>query len=409
MSLVFQDKLTQGIDNPNTKISPNDYMSYNAWKIQNKVQQKENLEEMKEAALLLQPISRKQVRFEGQSQQSFPHLITETARNINPQQTNGLPTIKNGIPSSTLISKPFEEIYMQNIPSRHLDLSIIDMQPRKDVAVKNSIISQNSLQEDPAKGTYKDYSKLASQKNQIYQQEEPRPINNCKKLSNQRMNQKRNISNNNCIEKVNYNERNLQNYNMQNVRINQESSLQKQNDEPTTKDLLKIIQQQNEQILILQKQVTSLLNIQEQCKQIEAPPPNNPPIYGLCNPQYDSIPGFTRTPDKKSTNSKFAIDVMTSFEVSIRPQQNFPRKYPNDLFGKSKICEIEEVTTAKNSQNNAYKNANYFEIENKSNVTEDATDKSDCSLVINGTIQVPEEIPSPENSIHVDMQDYSSE
>lgn len=92
-------------------------------------------------------------------------------------------------------------------------------------------------------------------------------------------------------------------------------------DEPTIRDLYKIIQQQNEQIMLLQRQVNNLKTSIRQ-PEIDLGPHDN---------------DINNSPTKKSL---FSFDVKaTSFEFSFRPQQNKFRK-PDYL--EPKIQEIVE-------------------------------------------------------------------
>lgn len=95
------------------------------------------------------------------------------------------------------------------------------------------------------------------------------------------------------------------------------TSIAKKSDEPTVKDLLKIIQQQNEQLLVLQKQVATLLDFKDSQKRIES---NNQRINEenkFLQPNKDFLNSAGSTP-RKGPLPKFSIDLMTSFEVSIR-------------------------------------------------------------------------------------------
>lgn len=95
------------------------------------------------------------------------------------------------------------------------------------------------------------------------------------------------------------------------------TSIAKKSDEPTVKDLLKIIQQQNEQLLVLQKQVATLLDFKDSQNRIES---NNQRINEenkFLQPNKDFLNSAGST-SRKGPLPKFSIDLMTSFEVSIR-------------------------------------------------------------------------------------------
>lgn len=339
------------------------------------------------------PLSRKQVRFENNTAPNYVPFKLDALKIAQTQFNDEIGAIKNSVPSSTLISKPFERIYMENIPNRHLDLSIIDAHPIKE-RTKNSIISGNVL-------TDRYSAPVQSNKNvttnlRLEDKHNDNFLMGEMFLSNQRGHMNKNLDKLHETTRTNTFGVGTNEYV---ATVPKSDFNDNKKDEPTMKDMLKIIQQQNEQILILQKQVNNLLNIHSQPKQIEPPS-----CYGVHSTQYDTLPVFTKTPEKPLKNSKFAIDVMTSFEVSIRPQQNFSRgRLAKDcLFSEPKICEILEP------HNTVLHNELIGNNQNNTQTT-DVTNKSDCSLVINEPIKVPEECPSPENSIHVDMQDYSSE
>lgn len=395
VSLLLQNSSSQQIRRP----SEHEHTTYNVWKVRNQMQQKENLSGNvnREASLSFQE-SRKQVRFESQqSTRKLPSVekpCLQSGNFYNYQQEKILPFRNDALPSSTIISKPFEQIYMENIPNRHLDLSIIDAP-----TTSKSQTNQNALLERPNLNVINS-NLLDIRDNKLKTVQSPA-------LNQPRDRNKQSLRNDhfygNFTNKEKFYHEEARNCNFDKIHsygaspnndflMNANKVVQhKAEDEPTTKDLLKIIQQQNEQILMLQKQVSGLLNVHEQFKQIE--PPNNFCNYGLRNTQLDSIPVFGKTPEKGPPNPKFAIDVMTSFEVSIRPQQSFARnKLLKDcLYNEPKISEIVEPDSPCKE------------------TVDNTVDKSDCSLVINEPIRVPEDTPSPENSIHVDMQDYSSE
>lgn len=159
----------------------------------------------------------------------------------------------------------------------------------------------------------------------------------------------------------------------------------KEEKEPTNKDLLKIIAQQNEQLLILQKQVAMLLKCDQnqQVRPIEAPPPRHgEKLVSSTQNEYYRPDG---TPKKRGV-SKFSIDLMTSFEVAIRPQankQNFINMEP----------KIQEITESESSSTSRA-------IEEKG--------EKDVEPSLHFQEQVRESYPSPEPSVNINMEDYDS-
>nr|CAH7719710.1 unnamed protein product [Callosobruchus chinensis] len=140
--------------------------------------------------------------------------------------------------------------------------------------------------------------------------------------------------------------------------------------EPTNTDLLKIIAQQNEQLLLLQKQVALLLSR-------ENTPQNRPQVMGekiMSSTQTEHFHQQMYTPKKRGL-SKFSIDMMTSFEVAIRPSQHNKNQFP----------KIQEITE-----------------------TESASEPIEPSLRLEGPVNIPEDCPSPEPTVNIEMQDYDS-
>ncbi|CAH1992720.1 unnamed protein product [Acanthoscelides obtectus] len=149
-------------------------------------------------------------------------------------------------------------------------------------------------------------------------------------------------------------------------------------DEPTNKDLLKIIAQQNEQLLLLQKQVTMLLSREQSNAKSIMAPPNRPQVIGekiMSSTQTEHFHQHVYTPSKKRGLSKFSIDMMTSFEVAIRPSQN----------NKNQFSKIQEITES-----------------------ESTSEPVEPSLRLEGPLSVPEDCPSPEPTVNIEMQGYDS-
>ncbi|VEN42876.1 unnamed protein product [Callosobruchus maculatus] len=140
--------------------------------------------------------------------------------------------------------------------------------------------------------------------------------------------------------------------------------------EPTTTDLLKIIAQQNEQLLLLQKQVAVLLSRENTTQ-------NRPQVMGekiMSSTQTEHFHQQMYTPKKRGL-SKFSIDMMTSFEVAIRPSQHNKNQFP----------KIQEITE-----------------------TESASEPIEPSLRLEEPVNIPENCPSPEPTVNIEMQDYDS-
>lgn len=258
----------------------------------------------------------KQVRFQNPPQDKEFMVF---GKNLLPDKAKVLP---NCAPQK------FADVYMANVPNRHLDLSMVENFPQHKQDDKFNFNQQNhtlgltdvySYSRDVVKNTERALEKLSNE-----------------------------------------------------VKVSDSRS-----DEPTVKDLLKIIQQQNEQLLILQKQVSQLIEFQaNQRPQI---------TENYCQRQTSVFSAEKRDfkPQDKGPLSKFAIDVTTSFEVSVRRQERNKFKQQQD----GKIQEISDTVVPLLG----------------------AKSMGD-SLVLGGEqLPVREDCPSPVNSIHVDMNDYSSD
>lgn len=196
-----------------------------------------------------------------------------------------------------------------------------------------------------------------------------------------------------------------------NLLENSNNVVHKNNDNPTVKDLLKVIHQQNDQLLILQKQVAALLSSREIPKQIETQSPSNRNvnIFGeqcRTSTQLESQGVYNPLQNchvRKGPLPQFSLDVMTSFEVSIRRQQNLNRPYKDSVNHQPKIYEVSESDS--NAFNHSHSEAGLLNgICNKRN-----TDNMEVSLTLNDPVHVPETCPSPVNTVRIDMEDYSSE
>lgn len=335
---------------------------------------KENLPRFGVQNKSLNPMDmQKQVRFHSPTAMERRPVV----RNVLPDKTNILPENKT----------KFTDVYMANVPNRHLDLSMIDNHSVRNFST-NCFATQNCLQQQKRDDSIAD---LAASNKQF----------NCYNVV-KKQNQKVGVSNVHDYKSGNdYNEfSNTRNFEDELPKNEPSFALEKRRDvaddwgkvsiknsnEPTVNDLLKIIQQQNEQLLILQKQVSHLIEYQ-------AAQPQRPIAAGAHVTDYycqrqTNVFGDVLTTEKrdefkppnlnKGPLSKFAIDVTTSFEVSVRRQQNAEQR---NKLQENKIQEIPESKCKSMGD----------------------------SLVLSDQMPIREDCPSPVNSIHVDMNDYSSE
>lgn len=300
--------------------------------------------------------------------------------------TNGTQVMKpvkaNFLPNKVLpkFGANFNDIYLANVPNRHLDLSMIDL-PKKtggtqEVTFRNlPKPMEENLKRNNTENLREDCQILKDKHNLIYENDDmfnykptcKNSVEDNKSDSFEAFHMKTNLPANTTYRTINR---------TQDLKDEDKKICLKTDDEPTIKDLLKIIQQQNEQLLILQKQVSHL--IEHQTQPIE-PAPNfhrQKELFGEKREQR-----FLPHELRKGPMSKLSIDVTTSFEVSVvRRQQNCRAPEP-------KIREITEDDVL------------VFE----------GRRGSEESLVLDEPLSVREECQSPVNSIHVDMNDYSSE
>lgn len=514
--------------------------SYESWKLQNKlkgthIDDKEN--NMKGSMNLLYPqyhlppssdFCKKQVRFESPVLQlnkntaNLQHTSNIDYSHNRPHADSGnnaVDAVAKPKLHTAKMPKPFEQIYMANIPNRHLDLSIIDtnnlrgaiklheqkqsehnnvieVHERKmgqettcaghscaspileSVFEQNDYYRSNTMNSsnhetfkphtaNPVPSTYKEFranqhfpasdSKMLSYKKPYFKRsktntdnknndsidtsershmllnvnddviQEPRQLvthmNSAPSYSK--------VQNANCASIRTQNFVDTESYRCRKDSVAQTdksemTSLSKQknsselDNQPTVTDLLKIIHQQNEQLLILQKQVAKLIENQNMPMQIEGPPQMKPieptPTYPTTTTNIFGKEIINSTGHeiikphdmKKGPLSKFAIDVMTSFEVSIRPQQNFNQrnKYHKEFLNHEP--KIQEITSDSETAKNSSEDLNSLGPKDVQSESENFQ-KNDESLVLSGSLPIREDCVSPENSIHIDMQDYSSE
>ncbi|XP_028148453.1 uncharacterized protein LOC114341841 [Diabrotica virgifera virgifera] len=170
----------------------------------------------------------------------------------------------------------------------------------------------------------------------------------------------------------------------------------RRNGELNNSDLLKIIAQQNEQLLILQKQVAMLLaRDRNYSKPIEASSDQDKKIadsqkYGhISTPQKNHFrqentitqqASMYQDNQRKWGTSKFSINLTTSFDMPIRgqPKQNFINNEP-------KIQELTESDLSTKNDNDLLQSIHFQE-----------------------PLMVREECPSPLPSININMDDYES-
>ncbi|KAK5649901.1 hypothetical protein RI129_000930 [Pyrocoelia pectoralis] len=382
------------------------YLSYKAWKEQNKIEIV-NAAPVSDKVCSSNP-QKKLLRFNKLSYGDAPEVTAHTLVTSEPTHFT-----HNKI-------MPFDQIYMANIPNKHLELSIVD-QPRIG-NMEN--INPNIQHIDSPTRHYLNIEKVVSdsksskpKQHQFSTEYEPW-LSKCDTLD--KLAQFRGVSESGVGEKnrvvdlynqkyddIGSNSPGFNKYiNTHNVISTRdaahkchckEDSFNQNNNDPTVKDLLKIIQQQNEQLIILQKQVTTLLNNQESQKLTQKLPAVND-NFSIFNDKYKTTTQMdTNVHDflpKNPSLQQLSLDVMTSFEVSLRRPPN-SNKMCNNIPQQPKICEITETECSSS-------NGNILDGIPKPSY--------DLSFSLNEPqLQVRESCPTPINSIKVDMRDYSSD
>ncbi|CAG9766908.1 unnamed protein product [Ceutorhynchus assimilis] len=216
----------------------------------------------------------------------------------------------------------------------------------------------------------------------------------------------------------------------------------KADDDLSTKDLLKIIAQQsqqitnqNSQILLLQQQVTELVSMQKNneiyrqrmvetghcCQRdgnsyqkkipIEQPNDNflkNGYVQEECiTSTQREIFNEVEANKNKNNQMPFSIGLTTSFEVSFRRPNNrapndiiYQQRNPKLLDLESETPKIQEITETESTKSDRYDAQQVNAIDNNKGTL------VDTSMVFKEPIQVRESCPSPEPSIKINMNDF---
>ncbi|KAF5273410.1 hypothetical protein FQA39_LY07427 [Lamprigera yunnana] len=276
----------------------------------------------------------------------------------------------------------FDQMYLDNLPNRHLNLSIVEppkvvanLLPNKIPFPKQSTVSNEKFK---TLGPY-DYNSWSSKRDAL------------DKIFKNDSNKSETLNKNRIIDLYNYRKGTLASDNISdsgnafgsNVKMKEHickckqgennATVEKTQDGLLVRDLLKIIQQNNEQMLILQKQVATLINNKEKIKEISSSDSMRKNIVEKRKPHLSQI----------------SLDVMTSFELSIR----HPTNTNEAVDYQQKISDVTEVGQQKTWSESIL----------------DGISRPNVSLSLNEQqLHVPERCPSPINSIKVDMKEYSS-
>lgn len=281
----------------------------------------------------------------------------------NTKETDCTDTIKNSETSNNLysITKPFEQLYVSNlpIPNRELDLSFLE--PQKNPCPRQEFLKK-VYTASPDKNThYSDYYKTIKPS---FDQPNNIKVNQILEI-NQPQKEIVDFSNSsNTVATSNENIKNLDNTN--NDEIVEESTNKDlaskdcdklESDSPSVKDLLTIIKLQNQQLQKLQSQVEKLVQINE-INQIETQATPVKPIITrnviLCKDQQvetsfqeQSIEQhYKHSNDIHDMNNKISVGLMTSFEVSFKPPPLKKNKKGRNLPPVQDIRYLESIKQA---------------------------------------------------------------
>ncbi|KAL1491485.1 hypothetical protein ABEB36_012076 [Hypothenemus hampei] len=449
---------------PPSNVRPNNFTPYNQWKQQHYSphlpnllmgQNKENLQSPNapNASIL-----KKQVRFES------PVLLPQRMEARQPVLQEVLK--KNVVEKGTIPN--FEQIYLANIPNRKLDLSVIDLPNGAPECTRNSerIIDKqhaiSSVNNDLPR-TYKEFLNVQKEAHNVrlndsvtdifhYKRDcvdvEPKQslVTERSRITHKEIDkvpiaERRNELNPILDKNYEWKTQNLPLFNLPST--TKEPSLEqekkcdsccnqnnetkpkesqalslKKDDDFSVKDLLKIITQQsqqiaqqNNQILLLQQQISELVSLQrkqsvENCccqHKNEKIAPSNVINQRANSTQNNDEPKFFGTP-KNNHVSNFSIGLTHSFEVSIRRP---PHRNQNEYATKNRILDyeplapkIQEVTETESTATNENDSKNkQIDYSGRGTLV-------DTSMMFKEPIKVPEQCPSPEPSIKINMNDF---
>ncbi|KAJ3641724.1 hypothetical protein Zmor_028206 [Zophobas morio] len=296
------------------------------------------------------PASRKTFDFNSATRpnsDSFIHMKKHVRfKNHHNEPTLGkenLPQTLKAVPD--LNGKTFKQIYMANVPDRHLDLSIFESPkhnlvepPRQNTETNNWQLSKQcdsfvNVTPTTCNPQFNDLTLKSIENTTSNTNWRPRD-QNLFTTSSDRVNltQTHRNKTQHCTEICTQTE--PQNY-------DKCTDIATPSDEPTLKDLYRLIQQQNEQIMNLQHQVNSLKTSQQ------------PEVD-------DTIPRpFLKDLNSPSKKSLFSFGVKaTSVEFSFRA----PHKLRKNEFVEPKIQEIEECDNSTSNQSNSLHLNESFEV-----------------------------------------------
>ncbi|KRT80478.1 hypothetical protein AMK59_7005 [Oryctes borbonicus] len=286
------------------------------------------------------------------------------------------------------IKPTFKDIDKENIPNRCLDLSILDNMPRQPA-------EKSDLQRNIGKFPKSNFNEKYNEKNFNPELKNYYTTDYTDYYITKHQTQKSSPN-----KKTNYNlPSSLPVSQFDNIRQigNNSGSV-----EPTITELLKVIQQQNEQILLLQKQVASLIE-----NQVAERMQNTLPTYvsqQRITRQEFARAQFNQHHSTKRALPQLAVNVMTSFEVSACPSQTAVNSKCN---AEEVITQAMQVQKMNFEQGKRKLNSNNEKQDDKEEILQKQS--QNLSLSLNEPLMVVEQCPSRENSIHVDMRDYSSD
>lgn len=538
VSLMFQNARKDKTSPANMKIGK-PMQSYNAWKLRSspnnnteydsfimpnmRMGNKENINTVQQLLEDKSLLSKKQVRFESPVQRNGDMLQYPSGRQNVPRMrkisetsvekiTEPKPVTRHDVLSNnravisnvsndtmntctqgTGISKPFEKLYVSNIPNRELDLSFLE--PAKNPCnfirtdaghtvrpVLNSPVSANRM--NPINYNTNAYSRHTGPvlndtlSRNIVTPEKVNPIGYYQNTTLARtplqvssetltrnaavpyqdilaevrretmfkqiraesdilLNKQDNDSASNQSNSVSA-EVNTASVAAEPVQTEQTTSnavvAPPSNENPSMSDLLQIIKLQNEQLQMLQTQVDKLVQLNlksEENKQHnvqEHVHKQNEPVVMFKDQQVETSfvedghrQMIVREESIEKKNNKISVGMMTSFEVSFKPpvtkkkvkQRNMQPMNDvssNDVSfyetarhrGRSRRKPQQQEYVPKNNRKQAENFRVFPESWKRPNETE-------YSLGSQESLEVEEPPESPENSIHIDMQEYDTE
>lgn len=227
------------------------------------------------------------------------------------------------------LTKPFEQLYVSNLPNRELDLSFLE--PQKNPCPRQEFFKKMYTASPDKNAHYSEYYKTITpsfdqpniQVNPILEMNQyDTPLQPQKEIvdfSNSCNTAVTSDENNKNIENTMNNGEKIEECTNKNLANKDCDKLE--SDSPSVKDLLTIIKLQNQQLQKLQSQVEKLVQINEIHQLEKQPTPlETTTTRNVVETSFqEQIEQHKHSNDQQNINNKISVGLMTSFEVSFKP------------------------------------------------------------------------------------------